>query len=99
MLGIGKDIVSGIINAVCYLHQNDIVCRDIKPSDVLVNNHYCSSLKVSSFNGVFQEQPIACKLRDLDEARSAFVQTCMITGNTNTRFISRCKEGSHYLYL
>ena len=90
MIGIGKDILSGIINAVCNLHQNDIVCRDIKPSNVLVNNHYCSSLKVSRFNGVFQEQPIACKLRDLDEARSAFAQTCMITGNTNTRFITRC---------
>ena len=90
MIGIGKDILSGIINTVCYLHQNDIVCRDIKPSNVLVNNHYCSSLKVSRFNGVFQEQPIACKLRDLDEARSAFAQTCMITGNTNTRFITRC---------
>ena len=98
MIGIGKDIVSGMINAVCYPHQNDVVCRDIKPSNVLVNNHYCSSLKVSRFNGVFQEQPIACKLRDVDEARSAFGQNCMITGNTNTCFITRCKEGSHYLY-
>ena len=42
---IGKDIVSDIINVVCYLHQNDIICRDMKPGNVLVNNHYNSSLK------------------------------------------------------
>ena len=57
---IGNKIASDIINAVCYLHQNDIVHRDIKPSNVLVNNHYYSSLKVSRLNAVFQEQPIEC---------------------------------------
>ena len=98
MIGIGKDIVSGIINTVCYLHQNDIVCRDIKPSNVLVNNHYYSSSKTSRFNGAFQEEPIVCKLKDL-EARSAFAQICMITGNTNTSFVTRRKERSHYIYF
>ena len=38
-------------------------------------------------NAVFQEQPIVCKLGDFGEARSAFAQTCMVTGNTHTRFI------------
>ena len=55
--GIGNNIVSDIINAVSYLHQNDIV---IKRSSVLVNNHYHSSLKASRLNAVFQEQPIQC---------------------------------------
>ena len=52
--GIGNNIASDIINAVCYLHQNDIVHRDIKPSNVLVNNHYYSSLKASRLHVVFQ---------------------------------------------
>ena len=84
LIGICKDIVSDIINAVCYLHQNDIACRDINPSNALVNNHYCSSLKPSQFNWVFQKQPIVCKSRDLDKARSAF---------------ARRKEGSNYIYF
>ena len=40
-------------------------------------------------NAVFQEQPIICKLGDLGKARSAFAQTCMVTWNTHTRFITR----------
>ena len=60
-----QHIVSNVINAVCYLHQNDIVCRHIKLSNVLVNNHYYSSLKTSRFNGVFEEETLICKLRDL----------------------------------
>ena len=99
MIGISKDIVSNVINAVCYLHQNDIVCRHIKLSNVLVNNHYYSSLKTSRFNGVFEEETLICKLRDLDEARSAFAQVCMITGNTITSFVTRRKERSHYIYF
>ena len=58
--GIGNKIASDIISAVCYLHQNDIVHRDVKPSNVLVNNHYYSSLNASRLNAVFQEQPIEC---------------------------------------
>ena len=87
--GIENNIASDIINAVCHLHQNDIVHRDIKPSNVLANNHYYSSLKASHLNAVFQEHPIVCKLGDLGEARSTFEQTCMVTGNTHTRFITR----------
>ena len=99
LIGISKDIVSNVINAVCYLHQNDIVRRHIKLSNVLVNNHYYSSLKTSRFNGVFEEETLICKLRDLDEARSAFAQVCMITGNTITSFVTRRKERSHYIYF
>ena len=36
--GIGSNIASGITNAEDYLHQN-IVCREIKRSNVLINNH------------------------------------------------------------
>ena len=87
---IGNNIAIDIINAVCHLHQNYIVHRDIiKPSNVLVNNHYYSSLKASRLNAVFQEQAIVCKLGDLGEARPTFAQTCMVTGNTHTRFITR----------
>ena len=60
--GTGNNIASDIINAVSYLHQNDIVHRDIKPGNLLVNNHYYSSLNASRLNAVFQEQPIVCKL-------------------------------------
>ena len=87
--GIGNNIASDIINAACHLHQNDIDHRDIKPSNVLVNNHYYSSLKASRLNAVFQEQLIVYKLGDLGETRSAFAQTCMVTGSTHTRFITK----------
>ena len=87
--GIGNSIASDIINAVSYLHQNDIVHRDIKTSNNLVNNHYYSSLNASRLNAVFQEQPIVCKLGDLGKTQSAFSQTCMVTWNTYTRFITR----------
>ena len=40
-------------------------------------------------NAVFQEQPIVCKLRDIGEAKSAFAKTCIVTGNTHTRLITR----------
>ena len=61
--GIGNNMASDIINAVSYLHQNDIVHRDIKPSNVLVNNHYYSLLNASHLNAVFQEQPIFLQIR------------------------------------
>ena len=68
--GISNNIVSKIINAVCSLHQNDTVHRDIKPCNVLVDIHYYSSLKGSRLNPFFKEQPLVYKLRDLSEARS-----------------------------
>ena len=74
------------INAVCYLHQNDIVHIDTKSSNALVNSHYYGSLKASRLKVVFQEQSIVHKLGDLGEARSTFAQICMITRNAHTRF-------------
>ena len=35
------------------------------------------------------EQPIICKLGDISEARSIVVQTCIVPGNTRTRFIKQ----------
>ena len=56
---IGKNIAIDIINAVCHLHQNYIVHRDIiKPSNFLANNHYYNSLRASRLNADFQEQPM-----------------------------------------
>ena len=43
--GIGNNIASDLINAVCHLLQNDIVHIDTKPSNV--NNYYYGSLKAS----------------------------------------------------
>ena len=37
-IGIGSNIANDITNTEDYLHQN-IVCREIKRSNVLVNNH------------------------------------------------------------
>ena len=51
--GIGKNIASDLINAVSYLHQSDIVHRDIKSSKILGHNHYYSSLKASRLNAIF----------------------------------------------
>ena len=46
-------------------------------------------LKASRLHAVFQEQPIVCKLGILLKQGPLFTQTCMVTGNTHMRLITR----------
>ena len=60
---IGNSIVEDIGAAVSYLHENDIVHRDLKTRHVLVDNsHYNNILdSVEMCGGIFSEKPIICK--------------------------------------
>ena len=63
--GIGNLIVSDVSSAVSYLHNRDIVNRDIKPANVLVSNSHYKSYKHEELEMAFGRKPIACKLGKL----------------------------------
>ena len=61
-----KDIVAGIE----YLHGQNIAHRDLEPNNIFVSNqHYCDQGE-TSFAGVYQKCPIACKVSDFRLSRS-----------------------------
>ena len=76
------------VSAIMFLHQNDIVHRDIKPKNILVSNlHYCDQ-DIEHAGRTFQSCPIVCKLADLGESRATFAQT-YADKMTHTRFLKR----------
>ena len=80
---IGKSIVKDIVAAVPYLHENDIVHRDFRTGNVLVDNsHYNSTLdSVEKCRVIFNEKPLIFKLGDLDEGGSQATQTKTMVSN------------------
>ena len=80
---IGNFIIKDIEAAVSYLHENDIVHRDLKTGNVLVGNSYYNSTLdlVEMCRGIFNEKPIICKLGDVGEGRSQATKTKTMVSN------------------
>ena len=54
-----RDIGKGL----AYLHENNVVHRDIKPGNILVTNtHYAHETK--HLAPMFEKRPVICKLAD-----------------------------------
>ena len=64
-----RDIGKGL----AYLHENNMVHRDIKPGNILVTNtHYAHETK--HLASLFDKRPVICKLADFGEGRSEMAQ-------------------------
>ena len=81
-------VAKGIFTGLAYLHENNIVHRDIKLSHILVSNTHYSSEEPTKREELFAEQPVVCKIADLVEAQSLVTQTCMV-GKTKTKYLER----------
>ena len=87
--GIGNIIASNIVRAVSYLHNRNIVHRDIKPAKILVSNFHYKNYKHEELEMAFGKEPVVCKVGDLGEARSMYTQANALIGKNRTTAIHR----------
>jgi serine/threonine protein kinase len=89
-LPLAKKIARDVANGVHFLHQRDIVHRDIKTANVLMSNqHYCSLENQERIEVAWSNEPIRCKLADFGESRSLVFQTDVNVLKTATSNIVR----------
>lgn len=79
---IAKDITKGL----SFLHDNDVVHRDLKPDNILISNqHYSTSEEMKT---VWNLKPIVAKITDFGESRAPLIRTSELI-NTKTTNICR----------
>ena len=80
-------MASDIGKGLAYLHENNMVYRDIKPGNILVTNtHYVHETKYLA--SLFEKNPVICKLADSGQGRPEMAQTKTLLSN-KTKLVER----------
>ena len=69
LLELMPHILQSASSAIAYLHANDVVHRDMKPSNILVSNLHYMKIEDPVERGDTKKEPIRCILADFEEAR------------------------------
>ena len=79
---IARDIADGL----CYLHEQGVVHRDLKPDNILVTNqHYLFVNEEKPRAELFANNPVTCKLADFGESRASYLQTQTLVSSQTHR--------------
>ena len=85
--GILNFMAQDIGNGLAYLHEYNMVHKDIKPRNILVTNtHYAHETK--HIAPILEKIPLTCKLADFGEGRSEMAETKTLL-SSKTKLVER----------
>ena len=80
-------MASDIGKGLAYLHDSNMVHREIKPGNILATNTH-SAHKIKYLASLFEKKPVIWKLADFGEGRSKITQTKAIL-STKIKLVER----------